>query len=69
MISTCIQPEGLGLGGLTYHQQVVEQEDLPLVNAAPLRSVRVGNLEQLTAAHEPAMRQRQHLRGPNGTTR
>lgn len=46
---------------MSYHQQVIEQEDLSLVDAAPLGSVRVGNLEQLAAAHQPAVRQRQNL--------
>lgn len=46
---------------IVYHKQVVEQEDFSLVDAAPLSSVWIGNLEQLTAAHQPAMRQRQHL--------
>lgn len=46
---------------IDYHQQVVEQEDFSLVDAAPLSSVRIRNLEQLTAAHQPAMRQGQHL--------
>lgn len=44
-----------------YHQQVVEQEDFSLVDAAALTPVGVGNLEELTAAHQPAVRQRQHL--------
>lgn len=44
-----------------YHQQVVEQEDFSLVDAAALTPVGVGNLKKLTAAHQPAVRQRQHL--------
>ncbi len=44
-----------------YHEQVVEQEDFSLVDAAPLSSVWIWNLKQLTAAHQPAMRQGQHL--------
>lgn len=34
-----------------YHEQVIEQEDFSLVDAAPLTSVWIGNLKQLTAAH------------------
>ena len=47
-----------------YHQQVVEQEDFSLVDAASLTSVWIRNLVELTAAHQPAMRHREHLRKP-----
>lgn len=46
---------------VNYHQQVIEQEDFSLVDAAALTPVWVGNLKELTAAHQPAVRQRQHL--------
>lgn len=44
-----------------HHQQVVEQEDLPLVNSCPLGSVGVRHLIELTAAYQPAVWQRHHL--------
>lgn len=44
-----------------YHQQVIEQEDFSLVDAAPLTSVWIGNLKQLTAAHQPPVRHGEHL--------
>lgn len=44
-----------------YHQQVVEQEDFSLVDAAPLAPVWIRDLEQLTAANQSAMRQGEHL--------
>lgn len=46
---------------IDYHEQVVEQEDFSLVNATPLTSVWIWNLEQLTAAHQPAVRHGEHL--------
>lgn len=44
-----------------HHEQVVEEEDFPLMDAAPLSSVWIRNLEELTAANQPAVRQGQHL--------
>lgn len=52
----------LSLDPTAYHEQVVEKEDFSLMDAAPLGPVRIGNLEQLTAAHQPAVGQRQNLR-------
>lgn len=49
-----------------HHQQVVEEEDLPLVNTAPLRPVGVRYLIQLAAAHQPTVGQRQYLQAPHG---
>lgn len=51
-----------------YHEQVVEQEDFSLVDAAPLTSVWIRNLKQLTAAHQPAVRHGEHLPPPHTHT-
>lgn len=48
--------------GLTYHQEVVEQEDFALVQPELLGLVRVRNLEEPAVADEAAVWQRQHLR-------
>ena len=44
-----------------YHEQVVEEEHLSLVDPTSLGSVSVGHLIQLTATHQSPMRQGQHL--------
>lgn len=35
----------------THHQQVIKEEDLPLVNSTPLGSIGVRDFIQLTTAH------------------
>lgn len=47
----------------SYHQEVIEEEDLPLVHPGPLRSVGVRDLVQLAAAHQPTVGEGQHLLG------
>lgn len=47
----------------SYHQEVIEEEDLPLVHPGPLRSVGVRDLVQLAAAHQPTVGEGQHLGG------
>lgn len=48
--------------GVPYHEQVIEQKDLPLVQTQLLHLVGVGNLKQTAVTHQPAVGQRQHLR-------
>jgi len=45
-----------------HHQQVVEEEDLALVQPQALGPVGVGDLVELTAAHQAPVGQGQHLR-------
>lgn len=45
----------------SYHQKVIEEEDLSLVHSRPLRSIGVRNLVKLAATHQPAMGEGQHL--------
>ena len=52
----------MGSSTPSYHQQVVEEEDLALVQAQFLGLVGVRDLEQSAVAHQPAVRQRQDLR-------
>lgn len=47
----------------TYHQEVVEEKDLPLVHPGPLRPVGVRNFIKLTATHQPPVGEGQHLEG------
>lgn len=46
---------------LAYHQQVIKEEDLSLVNSCPLRSVGVRHLIELATTHQPTMGKGQHL--------
>lgn len=52
-----------------YHEEVVEQEDLPLVQTQLLGLVWIWNFKQAAVTHQPAMGQRQHLhvRGTDST--
>ena len=52
-----------GSSGGAYHQQVVEQEDLPLVKTQLLQLVGVWHFKEPAVAHQPAVRQGQHLGG------
>lgn len=45
----------------SHHQEVIKQEDLPLMLAEFLQSVWIRDLKQSAVAHEPAMSLRQHL--------
>lgn len=44
-----------------HHEEVVEQEDLPLMQAQLLELVGVRHFKQTAVTHQPAMGQRQHL--------
>lgn len=60
------EPRGPHHGTLratTYHQEVVKQEDLSLVQPELLGLVRVRNLKESTVAHQPPVGQREHLSG------
>lgn len=49
------------LQGTTYHQEVIEQEDLSLVQSKFLGLIWVWNLEEPAVADQPSVRQREHL--------
>lgn len=46
---------------MSYHDEVIEEEDLPLVGGLLLGLVYVGHFKEATAAHQSPMGDGQHL--------
>lgn len=47
----------------TYHQKIIEEEDLPLVQTHPLRTIGIRDLVELAAANKTPMWKGKYLPG------